>query len=208
MRYDGRVRPLRDQTLRGQRLRLGNDEVGYLGPALTLQGCTVTFAIAGKNLVLNDVRFLDCTLEVKRKLVHVPFYGALLRDCRVTGTLVGCSFGHWPDYSPQGTERGGVERCDFGAATLDACQFVDCDMSEIVLPAWPHFALRDPERRREALARIDWPGQTRIAMVDALTDLPPKVSALVFHASTLAKQFHATEADLKEALRRLGGVEL
>jgi hypothetical protein len=193
---------LRDQTISDQTIELQDRDGSYLGPDLVLRRCRVVLKVAAKGLVITKTRFEDCQVEVKKSLATFSWCDSLLTGCRFSGTLVGSDFGHWPEiFDP----NGGISDCDFSAATLDGCRFIDCDLDGIKLPGWPCFTILDPASRVAEMKKIKWPGRASI-LAETFDELPPKLAAITFFAPTLAKDFKTTDAALKEALEQLGAV--
>ena len=58
-----------NQELEGARLELTDKgSLYFLGSALTLRSCTLITKVASRNVVVDGVEFLDCSIEVKQEL--------------------------------------------------------------------------------------------------------------------------------------------
>ena len=79
----------------------------FLGSNVTFRNCTLVLKVSGRNLIFDQgTNFIDCTFEVKQELVnHQDWVFASLKSCRFKGRLLGCDFGHWPDYSERSGPR-------------------------------------------------------------------------------------------------------
>ncbi len=192
---------IEDRVIENERLELGDRNLYFLGPNLTLRGCTLVVKVPASGLTLIGPKLLGCTIEVKRELKNLPWHHAFLRGCRFTGRLSGCDFGRWPD-----APEGGIEACDFTAASLDACRFIGCDASTLTFPAWPCFTLLDPVRRGQELSALPWPGELGI-VARTFSKYPPSTAAVTFSASLLAREFRTSEAAIRAVLERLDGVK-
>ena len=123
---------LRDQVLDNADLVLNDQADNFLGPNAVLKECRVTLPLSAKRLTLvKDVKLIDCDITAKPQLRDFLWHNGFLQGCRFHGTFVGHCFGRrLKNYSP----NGGIERCDFSDATLDACTFYGCDPASIVFP--------------------------------------------------------------------------
>ena len=196
---------IENRDVENERIEVNSGDIAFLGPNLTLRKCTLVLRIAARNLILVKPRLIDCTIEVKKELKNLRWCKATLKGCRFTGAMTGSDFGPWPyDESP---ERGSIEDCDFTGARLDACRFIDCDISTLKLPSWPHFTLLDPMRRKSELLAVKWPGTAHIT-VEALMMSPPQTMAATYSATVLAKHADTTEEAIRAVLDTLPGVIL
>lgn len=179
-----------------------------MGPELVLRRCRLTLRNSAKCLhIAKNVRIVDCHIEVKKKLINFQSWlAAAITGCTFTGHFVGHSFGHWPDYGVY-CDNGWIENCDFSAAVLDGCRFMDCNIGSIKLPKWPCFTILHPCSQRSEIESIQWPGELRVwaTVIAQSIDI---TTAIVNHAPGLAKQFSCTEEELREALIRLGNVQM
>ena len=198
-----------DKALENERFEVTDtNSLYFLGPNLTLRGCTVVTRVPAKRLHIRGVRFLDCTFEVKQELKnHQDWIGASLKGCRFKGRLSGCDFGHWPEYGSEPEyQLGAIEDCDFSAAQLNACRFMGCDVSTLRLPRWPCFTFLEPIRRAAELRAAPWPALFgRVVMGDLHND-PPRTVAVTYHAPSVAKQMETTPEALRAVLEQLAGV--
>jgi len=187
-----------NETMEGRRLELGDHNFRfYLGPNLVMRRCTLVLRVPSRLLHLVGVRFIDCTIEVKRQLKEVCWYAAHLKGCRVTGRFFSCDFGHFPDYAPLPCYKmGGIEDCDFTAAHLHACRFVGCDASTLKFPRWPYFTLLEPYQRHREFASIMWPREIR-AWFTGFEMMHANTVAATFSATALAKEAGVSEDRLR-----------
>lgn len=196
------------QVIENERLELRDkDALYYLGPDLLLRSCTIVLQVPARRLLLNGLRLMDCSLEVKRELKDLAWYEAHLKGCRLTGRFFGCDFGHLPDPVLPHRNGGGIEDCDFTAAQLHACRFVGCDPNTLRFPRWPCFTLLEPFRRRQEFASIPWPREIRTWFTTADTD-PETTAAITFSATELAKEAGVSEEQIKALLEGHSGVIL
>ena len=177
-------------------------ELYYLGHDLTLRNCTLVLKVPARALVITQTRFIDCTIHVKQELKNFGWENALLQGCKFTGRLSGNDFGHWPD-SPR---LGHIQDCDFSAAQLDACRFLECDTQTLRFPPWPCFTLLEPVRRSRELSAAPWPGDVGPIVLSHFDEIPPTTVAVTYSAQTLAKRYGTTPEAIKATLENLDGV--
>ncbi|HZI11843.1 MAG TPA: hypothetical protein VE153_15775 [Myxococcus sp.] len=196
---------IENRELENERLEFKTGDIVFLGPNLTLRKCTLVLRVAARDLILIGPRLIDCTIHVKKELKNLRWYSAFLKGCQFTGRMTGNDFGRWPyDEHP---ERGGIEDCDFTGAQLDACRFIDCDLSTLKLPSWPCFTFFEPMRRKRELLAVPWPKALRITMLASL-ESPLETAAVTHSAAVIAKQEGVTEESLRAFLEKLDGVKL
>ena len=185
-----------DKVIENERLELTDkNSLYFLGPNLSLKNCTVILKVSARNLIIIGARFIDCTFEVKQELKnHQQWVAASLRGCRFKGRLLGCDFGHWPEYSDlPGYQHGFIEDCDFTEARMDDCRIMGCDPTTIRFPKWPCFTLLDPIGRAQELNRVPWPGGYCPVRVEGPYRDPPCTTAVMLYAPALAKRHETTE---------------
>jgi hypothetical protein len=189
-----------NETMEGQPLELGDHTFRfYLGPNLVMRRCTLVLRVPSDLLHLVGVRFIDCTIEVKKQLKEVNWYGAHLKGCRFTGRLIDCEFGHKSSAVIPHRDLGGIEDCDFSAAHLHGCRFVGCDASTLRFPRWPYFTLLEPYRRSREFAAMMWPREIR-AWFTAFDRYPETTAAMTYSAAALAKEAGVNEDRIKALL--------
>lgn len=196
---------LENKEIENERLEMTDkDSLYFLDPNLTLRNCTLVLKVPARRLHINQVRFLDCTFEVKQQLTNFQdWIRASLKGCRFKGLFRGNDFGHWPEYGSQAEYQfGALEDCDFSEARLHTCRFHGCDMRTVRLPRWPCFTLLEPLRHAPALRRVQWPGTFGNVAVAYLHEHPASSVALSFHAPSAARFFKTTEEELKAAIER------
>jgi hypothetical protein len=191
-----------NQVVEDRQLDLSNKEAYYLGPDLTLRRCTVTLDLNASALTINRVRFLDCHIEAKKALRSFYWLNAFLSGCTFAGEFRGSDFGNWPShFDPEG----GIEHCDFSAATLDGCRFIGCDASTLLFPSWPCFTILNPVDRLEELQAAHWPGDADI-LVENIADFPPNTAAVTYLATAVEQELDADLEELRAVLEHLGGI--
>ncbi|MBN1207604.1 MAG: hypothetical protein JXB05_22240 [Myxococcaceae bacterium] len=195
-----------DKVIEKERLELRDkDALYYLGPNLILRSCTLVLRVPARHLLPRGLKLIDCAVEVKRELKELSWYEAHLKGCRFTGRLFGCDFGHKPDPGLPHRAVGGIEDCDFSAAHLHACRFVGCDPSTLRFPRWPHFTILDPFRRAREFASMTWPREIR-GWFSSFDMYPKTTEAVVFSATTLAKEAGVSEDRIRALLEGHTGV--
>ncbi|MET0400753.1 MAG: hypothetical protein ABW123_00055 [Cystobacter sp.] len=195
----------KEQEIENQRLELTDkNSLYFLGPKLVLRNCTLILKVSGSNLLFDaGTRFIDCTFEVKQELKnHQQWVFASLKGCRFKGRLLGCDFGHWPDYSERAT-HGSIEDCDFSEARLDACRIMGSDPSTLRFPKWPCFTFINPIGRAEEICRVEWPGGWRPVSLEGRYRDVPCMTAVTFYAPSIAKSWDTTEEELRAVIERL-----
>jgi uncharacterized protein YjbI with pentapeptide repeats len=191
-----------NRELEGERLELADKEdIYFLGPNLTLRGCTVVTRVPARWLHILPTRFIDCSLQVKQELKNHDWSRAFLKGCRFTGRLTGCDFGHRLPTLP-GRENGGIEDCDFSEARLDGCRFHGCDMRTLRLPRWPCFTILDPLHTARELATVEWPGDIGSVTLEVLAEQPPSTVAVTWFAPAFAKNHGTTPEALKAVIEK------
>lgn len=206
-------RVFENQTIEGTELVLTDSDNNYLGPDLVLEKCRLVLKAKAKCLhIPKNVQFVDCEIEVKKKLVNFQDWcSACISGCKFTGYLKGNDFGHWPEcvvYVENGAlkhRHGSIANCDLSGAVLDGCRFVDCDLGSLKLPRWPCFMIPNPHEQRSKIESVNWPTKLRFWATN-VPNQPATTSGLVEYAPSLAKYFDCTIDDLRECLTQLGGV--
>jgi hypothetical protein len=118
--------------------------------------------------------------------------------------LSGCDFGRWPE---DNNADGGIERCDFSAATLDGCRFIECEAASLTFPRWPSFTILDPKRRIHEIAAMHWPGKVS-SLVESFDYYPDQTVAVSLSAKRIAKKYEVAEEQIREVVTKLEGVIL
>jgi hypothetical protein len=144
----------------------------------------------------------DCVIEAGASLANFRWHRATFENCTFCGTYVGSDFGKRSD---EPLPHGDIHACDFADARLVSCSFYGCDVSSLKLPAWPCFTILEPVRRREELVAAEWPGKFSF-WADRYREASLEKVAATFYAPDLVQRWGGTEAELKMALDRLGGV--
>jgi hypothetical protein len=192
-----------NRQIEGERLELTDKTAIYwLGPNVTLRGCTLVTNVSARWLHLVSGSLIDCTIQAKSELKTLPWAPMKLKGCRFKGRFGGNDFGFREDVDDR-WRLGGIEDCDFSEARLNGCRFFNCDMSTIRLPRWPCFTLLDPVRRAEELARVEWPGTYGRVVIEGLKRQDRSIVALTDHAPSEAAQFDTTPEELRTVLERV-----
>jgi hypothetical protein len=192
---------IENRTMEGERLELGDKNLRYyLGPNLVMQRCTLVLRMPSALLHPVGVRFIDCTIEIKRQLKDMDWYTAYLKGCSFTGRLFNCDFGRTLNpVAAYHEDVGGIEDCDFTAAHLHLCRFVGCDASTLKFPRWPYFTLLDPYRRHREFASMMWPREIR-SWFSGFDEYPENTAAMTYSATAFAKQAGVSEDRIKALL--------
>jgi hypothetical protein len=194
---------IREQTLVGDTVVLSDDNCRALVKS-TLTGGVLQFAQPRKagGLVMSTLR--DCLVKAVKPQRDSNFFTARFINCRFHGVFSGIDFGR-PLEPELGWDFGAIEGCDFTAATLDGCRFVNTDVSTLTFPRDGHAVLIEPYKRAADVAAIAWPGHLGQYM-EICTARPESFKALVMHLPSLAHLVRCTEDEAKEALQKFGGV--
>jgi hypothetical protein len=176
-------------------------ELYYLGPALTLRNCTLVVKVPAKALVVNQVRLIDCTIEVARVLKNFAWDAVHLKGCRFKGRFFSNDFGNVRDAT-----QASIVDCDFSSAHVDQCRFLHCDVRTLRFPPWPYFTLFDPARRAAELAALPWPGKKGHIIAELFAETAPSTVALTYEAADLAKFCGTTPEAIKALIEKLDGV--
>jgi hypothetical protein len=195
----------KDREVENERLELTDKQANYiLGPNLTLKNCALVLTVPARRLSLKQVRFIDCTFEVKQELKnHQGWTAAFLKGCRFKGMLTGCDLGHWPEYSSlPWYQFGAIEDCDFTEARLDGCRIMGADPATIRFPKWPCFTILDPIGRAHELRGVEWPGLVGDVLVKELHTHPSRTRALTCYAPRLVERLDATLDELRAVLEQ------
>jgi hypothetical protein len=199
---------LEKQTITDQEIVLANEHYNILGPDLTLENCRIIFRCAHTSLIVTLTKFINCRMEIRRKLVNFQWLDAWLQGCTFTGTLRGNDFGHWPT-PPIWPDMAGIQECDFSETILNLCRFIDCPIETIVLPKWPCFTILNPYQNLSRFESVKSPVDLSFL---AHPYIPPPENAVahVDHAPSFLKsrKLEGTEEDLRATLEPLDFVLL
>ena len=190
------MQQFKEQTVSGSILDLKNDVVNYLGPDLILEDCKINIQTSARGLIINQVQFLNCHIQVRKKLTNFQDWCcAVLKGCKFTGVFSSNDFGFFEEYD----SHGAISDCDFSDAILDGCRFFSTDIDSIVLPPWPSFTILNPSIHKSELDAIKWPDNSRY-FVETLVSSPKQTTAVVDSAKLIAKELGLSEAALKALL--------
>lgn len=188
-----------NREIEGERLELTDKEAIYwLGPNVTLRGCTLVFSVSARWLHLVSGNLIDCTVQAKSELKTLPWAPMKLKGCRFKGRFGGNDFGFREDLDDR-WKLGGIEDCDFSEARLNGCRFFNCDMSTVRLPRWPCFTFMDPRGHAAELGLHGWPGRFG-NLIEGLARIPDGTVAVTWHAPTVAEKLDTTAEELHAAL--------
>lgn len=194
-----------NREIEGERLELSDKKAIYwLGPNVTLRGCTLVTNISARWLHLVSGSLVDCTIQAKSELKTLPWATMKLKGCCFTGRFSGNDFGFRLD-GDERRMRGGIEDCDFSGARLNGCRFFNCDMSTIRLPRWPCFTFLDARQHAAELGRREWPGSFD-SVIKTVCDPPKGTVASAWHAPTIAEKMDTTVELLRAALETAPGI--
>ncbi len=197
-----------NREIEGERLELTDKTAIYwLGPNITLRGCTLVTSVSARWLHLVSGSLLDCTIHAKSQLKGLPWAPMKLKGCRFKGRFTGNEFGFRTDLDDR-WRGGGIEECDFSEAQLHGCGFYNCDMRTIRLPRWPCFTFLDPLRHAAELRQHAWPGRFGRVTVEVVCESPEGTVAVTWHAPTVAEKMDTTVEELRAALERVPSVVL
>jgi hypothetical protein len=141
---------------------------------------------------------IGCDIRLKQALVSSRWLNAYLEGCTFQGKLRGCDFGHLPEfYHPDA----GIKNCDFTHATVDWCQFIDCDISTLQFQGWPHFAVASPKQNASLFASLAWPTKDwKSIWVEVLRSSPENTSAVLHYTPSLLKEMGGSEEEIRTLL--------
>ena len=197
---------LEKQTIADQEIVLTNEQQNFLGPELTFENCRLIFRCAHTSLIITRTKFINCRIEIRRKLVNFQSLRAWLQGCTFRGTLRSNDFGHWP---PTFADMAGIRDCDFSEATLDLCRFVDCPIETITLPRWPCFTILHPYQNLSRFESVKSPVDLSF-LSHPYTPPRENFAAYTYYAPSFLKdrKIAGTEEDLKATLEPLDFVLL
>lgn len=197
-----------NREIEGERLDLTDKKAIYwLGPNVTLRGCTLVTSIAARWLHLVSGELIDCTVHAKSQLKTLPWAPMKLKGCRFKGRFAGNDFGFREDVDDR-WKAGGIEDCDFSEAQLHGCAFYNCDMSTIRLPRWPCFTFLNPREHAAELRQHAWPGRVGRVTIEVVCESSQDTVAVTWHAPTVAEKMDTTVEQLRAALEGVPSVIL
>jgi hypothetical protein len=190
----------RDTVLTGKDIEFNNTDMHFLGPDLTLNDCNLTIKSSQKGFGVIGFQMNGGSFEIKSRLRDFQFDQARFENVKFLGHFCGIDFGWWDNSEP-----GWVKNCDFTEATLDACRFLNTDMSTIKLPLWPNFSIPDPSSRASWVRERKWPPNLE-SHLEVATDHAPGCSASADNAQILADADGITLSEMRELLSTIPGV--
>ncbi|WP_341679300.1 hypothetical protein [Niveibacterium sp. SC-1] len=193
---------LRDRKLSQLKLELTGDELCSLGPALELDHCHVVSRCRERMLVVPGLTMRGGSFEQKVQLTNFQFSDAHFQGVRFEGKYVGCDFGDWDSVA-----QASISDCDFSAAVLDACRFLNCQPETIRFPPWPCFAIFHPHAAASTVASKNWPDELEVVL-DTYRDALPACAAIVRDARKLAREQAMPLDALLDLLKSLPGIHL
>jgi|GEM_PF-3433075 hypothetical protein len=127
--------------------------------------------------------FTHCILEVSRTC-RESWDGCFFDACTFRGKYYDCRFGL---HSRQCSGQGGLRRCDFTAATLNLCSYLNCTPDDLRLPPWPHVTIFYPQKHADDCA--DLLRDPILATIhESMTHTSPEVVAITYHLPSYIKQ--------------------
>jgi hypothetical protein len=192
----------RDTILTGKDIEFNNSDMHFLGPNLVLVDCTLSIKSKRKGFGIIGFQMKGGQFEIVSHLTDIQFDQVQFENVKFKGRFSGIDFGWWDSSEP-----GSIKNCDFSEATLDACRFLNTDMSTIKLPHWPIFQIPDPLRLAAWVRehKHKWPPKLAIAL-DVATDIEPGCSASVDNAQMLADADGVSLAEMRAVLAPIPGI--
>jgi len=138
---------LQNQTISSEKIVIDDKSTfNAIGADVILADCVIESSVPARAL---GIRATITGGEFKTK---VQLHGFLWREARLErvkfiGRYRNNRFGHLPELG----KKGSVQNCDFSAASLDDCEFYDCNVDSLRYPDWPHLTAVHP---KQALADL------------------------------------------------------
>lgn len=193
---------MRDKIVRNEVVRLSADLVTVLGPNLELHDCTVESFADNRGVVIAGVVMSGGVFDQHVRMANFHFEKIRFNNVQFKGEYVGCDFGDWDDVKvPR------ISDCDFSAATLHECRFLNCDMTRVTTPKWPCFRMINPAEARDFVKSKSWPKGIGL-MLDIYTDTDPECVALAANAAAMAEDSKVPLDQLRVMLEGIPGVEI
>lgn len=193
----------RNAKLSHERLFLSNVEVNALGPGLELEHCEIFSDCVWKSLLISGMGMTGGRfVQQDRTLSDFHFENVHFRGVGFSGNFSGWDFGDWDSL-----EKSSITDCDFSAARLDGCRFLNCDIDTIVLPRWPCFTIVGLADARDFVLGYQWPGKVGIAL-DVYTDNDPECLAICGDAQRMAKASGIVLEHMRASLQLIPGVRI
>lgn len=122
-------------------------------------------------------------------LKHMSWTDAKFSNCAFHGRYIGNRFGHVDKWRQ---DAGSIVDCDLSATHLHGTDFVNCDVSRISLPSWPHFTLIAPSRNQDKLLEtIPQMPMALQSVFRAFVEGYAETSAVVWSATVIAQECRA-----------------
>lgn len=112
-----------------------------IGADVILNDCVIESSVPASSLSIR-ARIIGGSFESKVQLNGFSWCEAHLEKVAFSGRYRNNRFGLLPEYG----NKGAVHACDFSSATLDDCEFYNCDVDSLVFPAWPHLTVLHPKQ--------------------------------------------------------------
>jgi hypothetical protein len=192
------------RVVSNQHLILATKEDYLLGPDLMLRECTIEINCPAEQVTLLHTTFDACSLAINKRFTNFEWFPARFQNCVFGGDLVGLRFGAMPD--DEIDSFGGVANCSFENAVLHFTDFLNVDLSTVLLPRWPCFTILNPAARTD-LASLPWPAQTHILM-ETYMESSIDTAGITAHAPEVVRQFGSSEGELKAFLEGMPDVIL
>jgi len=194
---------IRNAKFSHERLFLSNVEVNALGPDLELEHCEIFSDCVWKSLLISGMRMTGGRfVQQDRTLSDFHFENVHFRGVGFSGNFSGCDFGDWDSL-----KKSSIADCDFSAARLDGCRFLNCDIDTIELPRWPCFTIVGLGDARDFVSGYQWPGKVGITL-DVYTDNDPECVAICGDAQRMAKPSGIVLEDLRASLQLIPGIRI
>lgn len=193
---------MRDKIINDSVIQLRGNLATVLGPKLELNNCVIESFVDGRGIIIVDLIMRDGVFDQRVKLSDFHFGKATFEAVKFKGRYSGCDFGDWDD-----VENPHISRCDFSAAVMHGCRFLNCDMGNVTTPKWPCFRLMQPAEARDFVMSTSWPKGIGLTL-DICTDTDPECVAIVLDASVMAGESNVPLERLRPILEAIPGVEI
>ena len=133
---------LQSETLSSAKIVIDDKNTfNTIGADVVLTDCVIESSVPARALGIRAT-LLGCEFNTKAQLQGFSWCEARLERVKFLGRYRNNRFGHLPEYGTKGT----VEDCDFSSASLNDCQFYDCNVDSLRYPVWPHLTALHPKQ--------------------------------------------------------------
>ncbi|MEM1034803.1 MAG: hypothetical protein AAGN82_30970, partial [Myxococcota bacterium] len=138
---------------------------------------------------------LGGTWEQKPADDGIQFDKCSFDGVRLKGDLYGFDFGSW-DNEPDTF----IRSCDFSAAVLIKCRFINTSMDSLTMPSWPTFTVTNPSQVLNEILALNLPSKIAFEM-ELACDVPPEVSFVADNLDLIAEAEGITAEEVAELLK-------